>query len=290
MAKYITNKELAEQLAICKTKGRLNNKVALYIMQLSERLSRKGNFAGYTFRDELVSCAIVKLTENILKYDPEKGDNPFAYATAIAWNAMVAEIKARARQTEIKNALIAEAGDISDKPNNGRAAIVTAITPASYDPFEALEGTLWIGKPPVSPYRPIPSLDGYEASQEGIIRSVGRWKEHTNRDEYIEPVELPRCGVNMSKVRINGTRYPWPKLVAMAFGADIKEECERDPSLYRSISERFSVDRQGRVWDNDNQRHVPPSGISKTVRLDRSSVSTHKILEAIWPEDYDDDD
>lgn len=81
---YLTNKDLLPAVIEAKKKGYLTNELAKMLMLLTDRYSRKSNFVGYTYREDMVSEALVNLSKNALKFDPERSSNPFAfYTTAI---------------------------------------------------------------------------------------------------------------------------------------------------------------------------------------------------------------
>lgn len=76
------------------------------ILLITRRLASKKNFAGYTFKEEMIGDAI----ENIIKYyrnfDPSKSKNPFAYFTQIAYFAFLRRILKEKKQAYIKHKLI----------------------------------------------------------------------------------------------------------------------------------------------------------------------------------------
>lgn len=112
MAKnYVNNKDflqaLKEYKALCvaSPKGELP-KMPDYIgycfLQIAERLSRKPNFASYSFRDEMVSYAVENCITYHKNFDHEKSDNPFAYFTQIINNSFLRKIKDEKKQLYIK--------------------------------------------------------------------------------------------------------------------------------------------------------------------------------------------
>lgn len=108
--KYVNNKDLYADLLIYKTlvyKAREENaplpQVSEYvgkcIILIAENMAKKGNFSGYSYKDEMILEAI----ENCLKYlhnfnelHPTK--NPFAYISQIVYNAFVRKIKTEKKE------------------------------------------------------------------------------------------------------------------------------------------------------------------------------------------------
>jgi hypothetical protein len=76
--------------------------VATSIMKISERLSSRPNFSGYTYRDEMVSDGIENCLVYIANFDETKYKNPFAYFTTIIYYAFLRRITKEKKQSFIK--------------------------------------------------------------------------------------------------------------------------------------------------------------------------------------------
>lgn len=72
-------------------------------IQISNRLASKGNFAGYSYRDEMVDDGIENCIVAINSFDCEKYDNPFAYFSQIIWFAFLRRIDKEKKQSYIKH-------------------------------------------------------------------------------------------------------------------------------------------------------------------------------------------
>ena len=68
--------------------GRINDRLARMFMMLVERYSRRGNWRGYTYVDEMRSQALVQLSQIGLQFDESKSDNPFAFYTTAIRNCL----------------------------------------------------------------------------------------------------------------------------------------------------------------------------------------------------------
>lgn len=62
-------------------------------IKIANRLATKGNFYGYTFKDEMVSDGILDCVKAVNNFDPEKTRNPFGYFTQIIYYAFIRRIK-----------------------------------------------------------------------------------------------------------------------------------------------------------------------------------------------------
>lgn len=110
---YVKNSEFYDALDTWYKSGseRIPDKITLAIMQICERLGKKGNFCNYTYRDDMVASAISVcfVAVKCKKFNtdaPQK--NPFAYFTQIAYNEMVRMIKAERVHSYIKHAALSD--------------------------------------------------------------------------------------------------------------------------------------------------------------------------------------
>lgn len=82
--------------------------IALGFQQIATGLSRKPNFAGYSYKDEMVMDAIENCLRAIRNYNIEaatRSGNPnaFAYFTQICYYAFLRRINKEKKQQDIKN-------------------------------------------------------------------------------------------------------------------------------------------------------------------------------------------
>jgi len=110
---YINNKEFYQLLVDYKEKCKeakeqgkpvpqITNDIGKCFLMIAKRLSNKGNFVGYTYKDEMVGDALENCMVAIHSFDPEKSNNPFAYFTQIIWYAFLRRIEKEKKQTYVK--------------------------------------------------------------------------------------------------------------------------------------------------------------------------------------------
>ena len=108
---YVTNAQLIEAIAADKANGRvLSSRLAKYLHMIAERYSYSPSFAGYSFREDMVSFAVVNLCANWYKFDPEKSDNPFAFYTTAAYRSFLQYLADEKKQRDIRDTLLVDAG------------------------------------------------------------------------------------------------------------------------------------------------------------------------------------
>jgi DNA-directed RNA polymerase specialized sigma subunit len=61
-------------------------------IKIANRLATKGNFYGYTYKDEMIADGILDCVKAVKNFDPEKSGNPFGYFTQIIYYAFIRRI------------------------------------------------------------------------------------------------------------------------------------------------------------------------------------------------------
>lgn len=108
---YVTNAQLLEAIAADKANNQtLSPKLARYLYMIAERYSYSSSFGGYSFREDMVSFAVVNLCANWHKFDPEKSDNPFAFYTTAAYRSFLQYLADEKKQRDIRDQMLVEAG------------------------------------------------------------------------------------------------------------------------------------------------------------------------------------
>lgn len=107
---YVRNADLMPAIAEAKRQGGVTRELSDLFSKIAENCSRKYNFAGYSFRADMVASAITNLTQNALKFDNENYDNPFAYYTTAIYNSFFQFIANEKKHATIRDALLVRAG------------------------------------------------------------------------------------------------------------------------------------------------------------------------------------
>jgi DNA-directed RNA polymerase specialized sigma24 family protein len=102
---YVNQKEFLEELRVYYKSDVISEQLAIYIKKIAEGLSYAPNFINYTYKEEMVGDAILKMVQALehKKFDLEHRDNPFGYFTTIAFHAFINRIKKEKRQREAIN-------------------------------------------------------------------------------------------------------------------------------------------------------------------------------------------
>lgn len=92
---YVEPKEFDDCIIKYYETGNITDELATMINKIAHKLSYAPNFINYTYRDEMVGDAVVRMMKALIakKYTHKKGSNPFSYFTKIAFNAFRNRIK-----------------------------------------------------------------------------------------------------------------------------------------------------------------------------------------------------
>lgn len=134
---YVTNAQLLEEIQACKDNGqKLSNKLAGYLHMIAERYSHSPSFGGYSFREDMVSFAVVNLCANWHKFDPAKSDNPFAFYTTAVYRSFLQYLADEKKQRDIRDTLLVDAGanpsfSFQERSKGGKTSDETAFRSSS---------------------------------------------------------------------------------------------------------------------------------------------------------------
>lgn len=107
---YVNNAVLLPAVINAKSLAIVTPELISMIKLIAERYSRKSNFIGYSFREDMVSAAVANLCNTALKFDPERYSNPFAYYTSAIHNSFLQYMADEKKHRNIRDALIIDAG------------------------------------------------------------------------------------------------------------------------------------------------------------------------------------
>lgn len=108
---YLTNATLLPEVIKCIEKGKMSNELAKMLMLLTERYSKTSKFGGYTFREDMVSEALINLCKNALKFDPVKSSNPFSFYTTAIHNSFLQFLNNEKKHRNIRDKMLIQLGE-----------------------------------------------------------------------------------------------------------------------------------------------------------------------------------
>lgn len=98
--------EYKEKCAVAEKENKPDPPIPNYIgecfLKIADHLSRKPNFASYSFREEMISDGIENCLMYFRNFNVEKSNNPFAYFTQIIYYAFLRRIQKEKKQLYVK--------------------------------------------------------------------------------------------------------------------------------------------------------------------------------------------
>jgi len=114
---YITNKEMEEELRLYRESGEMSNKLGGMFIKIATNYANKGNFAGYTWKKDMIGEAVYTCVRYAHNFDPSKQNksNPFAYFTKICYHSFLNYIKKQKKHSKIKDVCYKSIDRIDEK-------------------------------------------------------------------------------------------------------------------------------------------------------------------------------
>jgi DNA-directed RNA polymerase specialized sigma subunit len=104
MAKnYINNADLLAEVILFKSTGVMSENLGKMLLALANNYSSKGNFVGYTWRNDMVSEAVLTCVKYLKNFNPDRSSNVFSYVTQICKNSFKLYIKDQNKHSKIKD-------------------------------------------------------------------------------------------------------------------------------------------------------------------------------------------
>lgn len=100
---YVDKQEMLHEILHYRQTGTISEQLHLTFYQMAQNISMKGNWRGYTWREDMVQDAYLKCVEKIDKFNPDKFDNPFAYFTTLIFNTYMDYIGKEKKFKEAKS-------------------------------------------------------------------------------------------------------------------------------------------------------------------------------------------
>lgn len=88
------------------TRGQISHRLAVMFMMLVDRYSRRSNWRGYTYLDEMKSHALLQLSQIGLQFDESKSDNPFAFYTTTIKNCFTRVLNLEKKNQNIRDDIL----------------------------------------------------------------------------------------------------------------------------------------------------------------------------------------
>jgi len=108
---YVTNGKMLPEVIKSKEGGKISDELARMLMMLTRKYSQRPCFINYTYKEDMISDALVNLCQNALKFNPEKSSNPFAYYTTCIHSSFLQYLNTEKKHRRIRDQLLVEIGE-----------------------------------------------------------------------------------------------------------------------------------------------------------------------------------
>lgn len=107
---YLNNKDLLAQVIGSKEKDQMSDTLAHMLQTLCSRYGRRGNFANYTYNEDMQAYAMMMLVRTWRSFNPAKSNNPFAFFTQCIKNSFIQFLNQEKRHRVIRDELMVDQG------------------------------------------------------------------------------------------------------------------------------------------------------------------------------------
>ena len=125
-----------EQICEYYKTGDLPDHLSVVVLKIANGLSFAPNFINYSYKDEMVGDAILKMFSALKnkKFNVDSTNNPFSYFTTIAFHAFINRIKKEKKHREtITKYQETVYGDLMNDDDSSNHIDSTSIDTQSYD-------------------------------------------------------------------------------------------------------------------------------------------------------------
>ncbi len=107
---YLNNKDMLAEVIKSKEQDKMTDKLAHMLQLLSARYGKKGNWANYTYNEDMQAYAMLMLVKTWRSFNPEKSNNPFAFFTQCIKNSFIQYLNQEKKQRDVRDSLLVDNG------------------------------------------------------------------------------------------------------------------------------------------------------------------------------------
>ena len=107
---YVTNAELLPIVIRDKAAGKMSNELAVMLNKIAYRFSLSPSYIRYSYREDMVSAAMLNLVNKWHKFDETVSNNPFSFYTTAVYHSFLQFLSDEKDETKVKDLLSIQAG------------------------------------------------------------------------------------------------------------------------------------------------------------------------------------
>ena len=109
------NSQILKHVIISQKIGRVTEPLAESIMWIAERSSGKVQFQGFYYKEDMIAFAVMHMLMVVLKFNPTKSSNAFAYLVQVADGSFTNFIHRENKNASIKKDMLEEQKQIAEE-------------------------------------------------------------------------------------------------------------------------------------------------------------------------------
>jgi len=131
---YVNGKEFLQKIKDYYESDNLEDELSVMIVKIANGLSYAPNFINYSYKDEMIGDAILKMFSALQgkKFDIRTNNNPFSYFTTIAYHAFINRIK---KEKKHRDTVMRYQETVYDDTLSDSGAIIKPTASSSDDMF-----------------------------------------------------------------------------------------------------------------------------------------------------------
>lgn len=107
---YLNNKDMLAEVEKSLDRDQPTEKLAHMWTVLANRYASRGNFASYSYRDDMEAYALYMVCRTWKSFNPEKSNNPFAFFTQCIKHSFYQFLNKEKKQRDIRDGLLVYSG------------------------------------------------------------------------------------------------------------------------------------------------------------------------------------
>jgi hypothetical protein len=90
--------------------GRITNKLGAMMLAMCQNYAKRYNWCNYSYNDEMQNTAVVQLVNIGLRFNEDRGQNPFAYYTTVLTNSFTGVLNNEKKSQRMRDDILQENG------------------------------------------------------------------------------------------------------------------------------------------------------------------------------------
>ena len=107
---YLNNKDLFNETVKSLEQDEMSDELVKMLMMLVRRIASRGNFATYTYNEDMEAYALMMLVRTWRSFKPEKSTNAFAFFTQCIKNSFKQVLNQERKQRDIRDGILVNSG------------------------------------------------------------------------------------------------------------------------------------------------------------------------------------